>query len=396
MLYNKLPSESNAEYKYRLCMHKKDYDLTWQQVADLLKSFSDYSITAKGCFAYYNYHKKDIALLENASDLVTSDTVEDIDTDFYKVKKEKYKLQEERTQINGMLKAISREETLKEIAKDVANKLSFKPVFNRQNIVKGNILSPKAGILVLSDWHYGLEVDSFFNTYNPKIAEERLTYLLEKSIEIIKKENICELHIVNLGDLISGNIHLPLRINSRIDVITQTLEVTNLLCDFISCLCEYVENVYYYSVTDNHSRINANKKESLQIESFTRITDYIVKLALKNFDNFVVEENMFGPDIINFSVFDHNVLAVHGDLDPQSKAISQLTGFSQTHWDLMLSAHMHHFSADEQNKTVLLCNGSLIGTDDYASSLRCNSKPSQLFIVSTAENVDEIIYKITL
>ena len=57
---------------------------------------------------------------------------------------------------------------------------------------------------------------------------------------------------------------------------------------------------------------------------------------------------------------------------------------------------MHHFSSDESNNTIFICNGSLMGTDNYASSLRYNSKPSQLIIISTPENVVKGIHKIDL
>ena len=72
------------------------------------------------------------------------------------------------------------------------------------------------------------------------------------------------------------------------------------------------------------------------------------------------------------------------------------TVYLQNHIDLIVSAHMHHFSADENNFTEFYCNGSLIGQDQYASSLRLNSKPSQLMFIVTPDNVSEVIYKIKL
>ena len=37
-----------------------------------------------------------------------------------------------------------------------------------------------------------------------------------------------------------------------------------------------------------------------------------------------------------------------------------------------------------------------MGTDDYAIKLRCNNKPSQLFIVADKDNISRNIYKIKL
>ncbi|MBO7697098.1 MAG: hypothetical protein J6T10_31080 [Methanobrevibacter sp.] len=76
------------------------------------------------------------------------------------------------------------------------------------------------GILQLSDWHYGIDIDSYYNEYNPQIAKDRLSDLLMQVIKIVNEQRLKKLIIVNLGDLIAGRIHLTIRFNSRIDVIT--------------------------------------------------------------------------------------------------------------------------------------------------------------------------------
>ena len=38
-------------------------------------------------------------------------------------------------------------------------------------------------------------------------------------------------------------------------------------------------------------------------------------------------------------------------------------------YDLILTAHMHHFSSEEQNETMRISNGSLMGTGDCAAVL---------------------------
>ena len=107
-------------------------------------------------------------------------------------------------------------------------------------------------------------------------------------------------------------------------------------------------------------------------------------------------DNVFGPDIALFDVYDFTVAAVHGDRDPQKGIVDRLNSYLYGHIDMILSAHMHHFSADENNNTEFYCNGSLIGQDQYAADLRLNSKPSQLMFISTPENVSEVLYKIKL
>ena len=60
-------------------------------------------------------------------------------------------------------------------------------------------------------------------------------------------------------------------------------------------------------------------------------------------------------------------------------------------FDFIVSAHLHHFAAEEQGGCKVLCNPSLIGCDEYSDNHRWKSVPGQLFIVSTlTDPVDTI------
>lgn len=381
---SKTSSESEFEYCMRICDLKDEYDLSWKDIAEIINSELNTNYSPdKYRKAYYKYNTdRDAQQLAEISNSILS------------LKKERVKLQEERTQINGLVRSLAREETLKEIALDVVESISQKKFLDKPRVHVVHKYNKK-GILVISDWHYGIDVTNYYNTYNTDIAKSRIYDLLEKSISIIHKEELDEIYLLNLGDMISGIIHLPLRINSRLDVISQTMEISEILAEFISELSnECVIN--YGSVSDNHSRLDPNKKEALQPESFTRIIDWYLELRLQDNPNVYFLENKFGDDICSFDIFNYKVLAVHGDKDPQKKILSQLVNFTQEHYDIVFSAHKHHFYADESNEVELYSNGSLMGTDDYANSLRVNNKPSQLFVVVSKENISYCVYKIKL
>jgi hypothetical protein len=380
---HKFPFETEEEYCARICGLKESYNLSWQDVADILNNELSCNYSSD------RYRKNYYKYCNQINDEVSS-----IEEYILELKKEKVKVQEEKTQLNSLVRTLSREETLKEIASDVAKTISDKKILEVPTKLDINEDSSK-GILVISDWHYGVDVNTYFNKYNPEIAKKRIIQLCAESIRIIYRENISELYLMNLGDMISGIIHLPLRINSRLDVISQTIQISEILAEFISQLTKCCK-VNYVSVCDNHSRLDPNKKEALQPESFVRIIDWYRKERLSKNENIEFLENEFGDDICSFKIFKYKVLGVHGDKDPQKKILTQLTNFTQEHYDLVISAHRHHFYADECNETELYSNGSLMGTDDFANSLRLNNKPSQLFIVSDNDNITRNIYKIKL
>lgn len=293
------------------------------------------------------------------------------------------------TQNNAIYRSISREQTLKDIAVEVANIIGEKKLLNHPNIIRTASNTNKEGILLLSDWHFGLEFDNFINSYSPSISKQRISNLLCSVITYCEKHHISKLNVCILGDLISGNIHLPLRIQSRVDVITQTMTVAEILSEFINELSNYC-HIDVYSCTDNHSRVDSNKKESLQIESFARFIPWYLKARLIDNANVNIKENAYGLDIINFTCLGFNVCGVHGHKDSTDKIVNNLSHITQQHFDLVLTAHLHSFAVMEDD-TVVIRNGSLMGTDDYAIDLRKRAKPSQTLLIVSA---DEILYDI--
>ena len=364
--------------------------LSWQDIADLVEEkynvlhsrhwysryYDDYVTSYKGCIVQ---------------------EVDEIETDPYQEKlltlqKEKVKISDERNQNRAYVRRLAREDTLKEIALEAVKNLGSKkllPVYNKP--VKVN--NSKEAILLLSDWHYGFDFVNAWNKYNPEIAKKRIAKLLDETIRFCEEQDVTNINVLNLADLIAGRIHLTIRLESRIDVITQIMEVSEILAEFLNELTKYF-NVSYYSCTDNHSRIEPDKTQSLDLESLCRITDWFLRQRLGNTVAF--HDNQFGDDIITLKVLNHNIAAAHGDKDKQNNVIERLTLFTRNPYDLICTAHLHHFSMDEKDQCRLISNGSLMGTDTYARSLRLHSKPSQTLIIATPENVCDIIHLIEL
>lgn len=377
------------------CDELRAVGLSWVEITNVLNEELGYDYPTDS--SYRKSYKRYTCAVE--SDLVSDnlENLKDTLSDEQREYMDKVKISDEKTNIRGMLRAISREETLKDIAKEVAETLKdtrlIEPVTIYNKFEAGN----SEAILILSDWHYGIDYEGFANTFNPVICKERVKKLREEVIKILTKEQVKHLHIFNLGDLISGNIHLPLRINSRVDVISQTMHVAEILAEFIEDMTKIIP-VTYSSCVDNHSRVNANKKESLQIESFARFIDWHIvnKMELTENSKFIYNPNHMGDDIIDtYLCGKWKVLGVHGHLDSPTKALKDLTRYC-CGADMVVSAHLHHFNANEDDGTVLYCNGSMCGTDDFAHSLRAYSPPSQLMIISTPECVDKVVYKIRL
>ena len=321
------------------------------------------------------------------------DTIRDLITEY---QKERFKLQDVSTQNRYYLRRISREETLIEISKMLVKEISSKKLLPEPASIS-EISGCNEAIVQLSDWHYGLEVNNHWNWFNPQICRQRVSQLLTEVVDFCRQFNINLLHVVNLSDLIAGRIHTSIRLQSRVDTITQCIHVSEILAEFLSYLMSEGIQVHYYDCLDNHSRLEPIKAESLELESLARIIPWYLKERLSDYP-ITIHENKFADDIITFTAMNgkYNICGVHGHKDSPNKVVDNLTLMTKENYDLILTAHLHHFSCDEKNETLVISNGSLMGVDSYAKDLRLSSKPSQNIILVSEKSVADIIHRIVL
>ena len=116
--------ETEQQYKFRICDMRDTYGLTWQEVANILNDEfgKERSITTYRRW-YMDYKEGYDACLKDTEDGVTPQNSEELIED---IQKERMKLADERSQVRAMYRRISREETLKEIAKEACENIELK------------------------------------------------------------------------------------------------------------------------------------------------------------------------------------------------------------------------------------------------------------------------------
>ena len=385
-------NESREDYIMRLAYARTQIDIGWghltniintelgeKNTKDAIRKFFSRRVGSK-IEKNYSFEDKDIKSLDNLKEKL-------------EIGKLKAKLSDERVQINSYIRKIAREETLKEIALDVAKNISSKKILSPVQKFVANSNKRREGILELSDIHYGAVISNYWNEYNPEIAKKYFSKLRNEVIEKCNLNDVNVIHIVNLGDLINGLIHLRIRLESRIDIVTQTIEISEILAEFLYDLAQKFD-VHFYSCLDNHSRLDPNKKDSLDLESMARIIPWYLQTRVGHSVSF--HDNKYDPEITTFRCNGFNILGVHGDKDRLNTIVEKMSVMTHEHYDLILTAHLHHFSCDEQNETLVVSNGSMLGTDTFAKNLRLTSRPSQNLIIVDKNNVAECIYRIIL
>lgn len=370
---------NNFEKKLELCLAKlnKDIDLDWSEIATELgiDCSSDHlrktAYGIKECYEYFMGKTKEQLSDEQYEKLLQKEL---------EIKKEKVKLQDMRTQLNRQIREQARKENVEEI---LESKLESLPT----NVINMNTVeretSHKDGILLVSDIHYGLETYNAMSPYNSDICIKKLNYLVDKTIEYATFNNIDKLHVLILGDELSGLIHTTTRLEQREDIITQIIEISNLLSDAIYKLSYHIPFVTVGLAQGNHTRAIANKLESLERENFTKLIKKYIELRLSNVPNLVILDNKFDEGIIEINVKGYNVIGLHGHNDSLSR-ISKLTEMFDYKVDYVFMGHYHNAREFENNKTEVIVNGCF-SSDDYAKNKRLYNKPIQKFMIFTDE-----------
>lgn len=414
--------ESPVQFISRVCAMKELNGFTWDDVRDICNTECDLhcseSYYRKGfsqgrfssCDTSDNYSKyvnaKSYSIADNANN-ITTDLDDDgiLESDEYqellmmqrvRAEEEKFKLRKERAAFNRLCTEKFKIDIYKELADHVIEKLSEeKPLAEYLPEIRVSD-NHKDAILVISDWHYGIDTKNFANKFNTEICRERVAKLTAETVEFCRLNNLHHLNVVNLGDMIAGRIHPTLRIESTEGVVQQTIHTSKIIIEMLEIFTKNKIKVDYYWCLDNHSRIEPDKEKSLKDENLVYFAVELIKGAFAENKNVIIHDNEFGDDIISFNCLGYEIGGCHGDLDKQKKAISNLTLFTGKQYDMILSAHMHHFSADEGDKTLLLCNGTLMGTDSYSADLRLSSTPSQNLILVTDDCVMKDLRRVTL
>ena len=383
--YIKRKEESITSYWIRLYKNRQAYGLTFAECGALMNEVSgtDWN-EAKWRREMEGYLKVSEYLSEENPTGLSSLELQELQDEKLELQKEKLKFRDQKREFNNKLRRMARLEHLEDYLKEVTEELEpvSMPVEQQQDN------NNSEAMVVLSDWHLGMVIDSQFNKFNEDIARYRINKVKQKTLDKVNKENIQTLHIANLGDLIHGSIHVSTKIQSEEDVIQQVIRVSEYLKDFIGTFLELGIDVKYYNIVGNHGRTESNKKDISGIEeNFEKLVLTILDSTFGRYLNY----NSIGckDGLINVQIKNKDIILAHGDYDKGNGVIAKLPQLYGKVFDYVITGHLHRESIRDYGKTTHITNGSLCGSDDYAIQMRLGGKPSQKILIFTDEGLEE-------
>lgn len=367
-------------------------DLDWQDIVEELEMDIHRDVLRKafqspfGGYAIYKY------LEENKINNSNDDIIKEYNEKIKELEIAKIQFQDQKREYRNILRADAKLKHIHNTIKEEIHKVNRNNPLNYGETEK--IQGNNHAVLLLSDWHIGLEVDNHWNKFNIGVAQNRIQELLNKTITYCKRHEVNTIHLELLGDLINGIIHLTTRISNEEDVIRQVMITSEILSNFINELSKHIENVKVYSTIGNHGRVSANIKESLDVENFEKLIPWYCSARIDK-GNVEFIESDIDDSILVYKFLNETIFSIHGNHDKLTSVVNDLSKMLRIFPTSVHLGHLHHHYEKEEYDMEVVVNGSLSGTDDYAKNIRKSGRPMQKLMIYNAEG-KECTYKIKL
>ena len=332
--------------------------------------------------AFYVVYKLLNKIDENNCDY---DAIKDLENLRDEIYKERCRLQDIQREKRNDLRVEARFENLLEVVKDSMDFMptyeikDFKPINKNQD--------KKYAVLQLSDWHCGALVDNQFNYYNVDTMVDRATKVRNNALDYCKLHNVTDLVIEINGDMVNGAIHVSSRVESEEGVIQQVITVTDVLAKLINSMKPYFNSIKIVTTLGNHGRLTPNKSDSITNENFEMLIPTMLRDKLS--DVKIIDSK--GLDFTKYEIDGKIIMVSHGQNDSMTKVISDFSKMFKVVPNEVHLGHTHSYTDINDCDIKVTVNGSLIGSDDYAITIRKVTTPSQNLIVYEK---DRCIYEI--
>lgn len=272
--------------------------------------------------------------------------------------------------------------------------LDYSPV--KIEVRSGSKKSPSVAFALASDWHLEQEVDPtkilYPNKYTLEIAEARAKQFFQNTLDLLQKEQLSQtietLVLWLGGDFITGNIHTENLKICKLGPSQAICFARDLIISGIEfLLAESDVNLILPYNHGNHARITDKVWKSTEEDNSL---EYILYDMIAFHFKGNPRVRMVPPtgSVATIEVYGLKIGFVHGHhgfryMDgvgglyiPARKYITRK--FRNANYYLIVMGHHHQFLQD----TMFLCNGSMIGYDQYADSCGFDySPPMQTFFV---------------
>lgn len=305
----------------------------------------------------------------------------------------------------------------KEALKEIQSKSASKDVLNTDLHSKPIRITKKKGLdneavafLVASDWHVeervvGSSINGV-NTFNEKIAKKRAERFFKNSLKLIdvstSTTKIKKIVLALLGDFFSNEIHEELMENNTMLPTEAVMFAQSLLASGIETLLkETTCDIVVPCSSGNHGRMT--QKLRISTEAGNSLEYYMYHNLANHFKGNPRVQFQISDGYLNYmKVYGKTIRFHHGHAMrymggiggiyiPVNKAIAQWNKIKHADYDVF--GHFHQ----RRDGGNFICNGSLIGYNAYALSIKADyEEPQQAFFLVDKDRGKTIVAPILL
>ena len=366
--------ETEEQLLYRVGQHKDEIG-TWYDVADVMNNILGYDYGEAKYRKQYALIKKVLENGDVVQEVEENESIEELKELKEELYKERCKIQDANRERRNYLREEARFENLKELLKEYLPKISYK-IEDYKPIEKD--IKRKAAILQLSDWHCGALIKNQFNQYSVKEMINRAIIIRNKTIDYCSAHNVTDLIVEINGDMIHGQIHVSTRVQSEENSIQQIITVTDVLSKIINSMKPHFNTIKIVTTLGNHGRLLPNKTETVTNENFEMLIPVMLRDKLGKSVEVI---DSCGFDFMAYKIQGRVIMMAHGQHDKLNSAISDFSKMFKVVPNEVHLGHTHSYKDINDCNVYVTVNGSLVGSDDYAISIRKITKPSQNLII---------------
>ena len=379
--YRRFDGETDEELIYRIT-GEKDKIGSWQDVADILNDLLGTEYTES------KFRKQrqsfDKLFAANQQKFATDvNILEEITQERRNLEKERKKIQSEKIEYNRWLRENARDELISErICESIAD---LKPLDIPERISVSH--GKREYALIFGDEHYGVEFEipgingEIINAYSPEIFEKRMWSLFHQTLEVIASEEIDTLYVFSMGDYMDGILRVSQLMKLRYGVVESTIKYAEFMANWLNEMSQYV-NIKYHCTHGNHSelRLINQPKNTFTDDNMGEIVSLFIKERLQDNPNFTFVENHTG--YIYNTLAGYSVFGCHGEIKNKKIATREISSIYGIPINYFITGHVHHNTSEEVGiDSEVISVGSIVGTDNYALSLRKTSNASAKLLV---------------
>ena len=374
----RLPNESFDDFFVRICENKNVLGLTFEQVADILNAESGKSLGESAWRKRWkNFHQGRLYERKHIGNNMLMEQTRELE-------KQRIRIADER----AALKRIVRDEARKDAVIDELKEQFAKMVTLPSSAVREiHPMTEGTILVVLSDWHIGMNFDSPYGKYNTEIATQYIYEYAEAVKEAAKTYKARNCFVVFAGDMISGIIHNTIRVANREELVSQVKIAAELSSVFINSISKSFEYIEVRNIGGNHSRVS-DKDDAMLGEMLDDIIPFYVKARIGDAPNVKVCERKYDTGFESFFIGNQHVLLVHGEFDNMNEvSIAKLERITGAPIDVLISAHLHENMFVDIGGAHVIRGGCLPGSgDEYTLKKRLYCPPSQTMAYFDAKN----------